>query len=219
MTFWRILLHFPEILAWEQLWHDGFEGLRKELFGAARAIAPQKPIGWHVWHQNSFSPLYRAENEFQEMWRHSGFLKPVVYHNCAGPRFHAYVHNLQRTLFSDVNPEVTYRFMSDVLGYDEAPLEELPVRGFSGDYVRRETARCLAAVREGGGEIPIYPGIDVDIPTGEGHKKTAPEDVWAGIRGAFEGGAHGVILSRKYSEMWLRNVAAAGDALRVLGKA
>jgi hypothetical protein len=219
VTFWRILLRFPEILAWEQLWHDGFEGLRKELYGAARAIAPDKPIGWHVWHQNSFSPIYRAENVFQEMWRYSGYLKPVVYHNCAGPRFHAYVHHLHRTILADVEPDVAYAFLSDVLHYDEAPLEDLPARGFSGEYVRRETARCVAAVREGGGEVPVYPGIDIDIPTGAGQKKTQPEDVRAGIAGAFAGGASGVILSRKYSEMWLRNLQAAGDTLRELGKA
>ena len=36
---------------------------------------------------------------------------------------------------------------------------------------------------------------------------------------AFEGGAHGVILSRKYSEMRTGNLRAAGRALRALNLA
>ena len=35
---------------------------------------------------------------------------------------------------------------------------------------------------------------------------------------AFNAGAPGVILSRKYAEMELTNLAGAGEALRQLGK-
>jgi len=215
VTFLRLLLRYPEILAWERLWHDGFEGLRKQIYGTAKAIAPEKPVGWHIWHQNSFSPLYRAENDFAEMVHYSDYLKPVLYHNCAGPRFHRFVHAVHKTVYADVEPGILYAFLSDVLGYDEAPLEALPTTGFSGEYVRRETARTVAATQ---GRVPIYPGIDIDTPTGPNEKKTRPEDVRAGIIGAFEDGASGVILSRKYSEMWLDNLAAAGATLRELGK-
>jgi len=34
------------------------------------------------------------------------------------------------------------------------------------------------------------------------------------VLAAFEGGADGVVLSRKYSEMRLDNLAGAGDAIR-----
>jgi hypothetical protein len=51
------------------------------------------------------------------------------------------------------------------------------------------------------------------------HDRGAARLARAGIRGAVGGGAHGVILSRKCSEMWLRNLAAAGAALREPGKA
>lgn len=36
----------------------------------------------------------------------------------------------------------------------------------------------------------------------------------AATMAAFKGGADGVILSRKYSEMWLANLSAAGRAIR-----
>jgi hypothetical protein len=67
------------------------------------------------------------------------------------------------------------------------------------------------------GEIAIYPGIDIDIPTDKSEKKTEPADVNASVKAAFNAGAPGVILSRKYSEMRLANLAAAGQAIKEMG--
>ena len=47
-------------------------------------------------------------------------------------------------------------------------------------------------------------------------EKTQPDDVYAAVKAAFDGGAHGVLLSRKYSEMTLANLRAAGRAVRDL---
>jgi hypothetical protein len=81
--------------------------------------------------------------------------------------------------------------------------------------VIRETKRAAA---NAGARMKIYPGIDVDIPTGPNEKKTTPDDVYGAVKGALESGAHGVILSRKYSEMRLDNLKAAGRAVRDLAK-
>src|SRR5947208_1055802 len=86
-------------------------------------------------------------------------------------------------------------------------------QGLSADYVLRETKRAVAGV---GPRVKIWPGIDIDIPTGPAEKKTQPEDVYQAVRAAFQGGAHGVLLSRKYSEMKLANIRAAGRAVREL---
>ena len=67
--------------------------------------------------------------------------------------------------------------------------------------------------------MKIWPGIDVDIPTAATSKKTQPDDVYAAVKAAFAGGAHGVLLSRKYSEMRLANLGGGGKAVRELGKA
>jgi hypothetical protein len=64
--------------------------------------------------------------------------------------------------------------------------------------------------------MKIWPGIDIDIPTAAASKKTTPDDVAAAVKAAFAGGAHGVLLSRKYSEMRLANIGGAGRALREL---
>ena len=82
--------------------------------------------------------------------------------------------------------------------------------------MERETRRAIHGVSshsESDGAARIWPGIDVDIPTGQNEKKTEPQDVREAVRAAFRAGADGVILSRKYSEMRLENLRAAGDGL------
>ena len=83
--------------------------------------------------------------------------------------------------------------------------------GLSPDYVERETRRALAGV---GGKCRVYPGIDIGIPTAKTSRKASPEDTYAAVRAAVQAGADGLILSRKYSEMRLANLAAAGNAIR-----
>lgn len=75
----------------------------------------------------------------------------------------------------------------------------------------RETRRAIAGV---GGQVKIYPGIDIDVPTKLTDKRTKPEDVRRFVRAAFDAGADGVVLSREYVEMWLANLSAAGETLR-----
>jgi hypothetical protein len=70
------------------------------------------------------------------------------------------------------------------------------------------------------GECKIYTGIDIDIPvatpsTRDGLAQCSPERVRAAMLAAFAGGADGVVLSRKYSEMRLDNLAGAGAAFSV----
>jgi len=97
--------------------------------------------------------------------------------------------------------------------YHDRPLNELAANGLGADYVRRETARAIAGA---GPNLKIWPGIDVDIPTAATSKKTQPSDVYDAVKAAFAGGAHGVLLSRKYSEMRLDNIRGAGRAIREL---
>jgi len=96
----------------------------------------------------------------------------------------------------------------------EPSLAQLPTAGLSGASVGVETKRAIADVD---GQIPIYPGIDIDIPTGLDEKRTQPSDVKAATLAALEAGAPGVVLSRKYAEMKLSNIAGAKEALAEFG--
>lgn len=214
VTFWRTLQNYPEILQWEKLWTDSYHEIRSNIYGIAKAIALEKPIGWHIMHNNTLSPFYRAEEDFSRTKDYSDFVKQVVYNNCAGPRMAAFLDRLSLTLFHDAKPEDFLPFYYKIMNYEEASYEQLPTAGLSPDYVLRETKRAIAGV---GNEIPVYPGIDIDVPTAANQKQTTPEDVRQAVRAAFTAGAQGVILSRKYSEMKLANLSGAGQGLREAG--
>jgi len=63
----------------------------------------------------------------------------------------------------------------------------------------------------------VLAGIDIGIPTSRQSRKASPEDTYAAVAAALKAGADGVILSRKYSEMQLANLSAAGKAVREYG--
>ena len=217
VTFWRILVEHPEVLAWERLWNQGLRATYRAMYRKAHDIAPQKPMGWHIWHTNSFAPFYRAEQDYKQFAEYSDFLKVVMYHNSGGPRMARYIRNVNSTLFADLTPQQTAELTYRLQQYEEEPpLEQLLTARLSADYVRRETRRAVSGI--GNAATRIWPGIDVDIPTAEKEVKSSPEDVYAAVKAAFEGGAHGVILSRKYSEMRLDNLRAAGRAIRQAAK-
>ena len=215
VSLWRLLLSYPEILAWEKLWTDGQQEVYGEIYGTVKSINPQVQVGWHIWHNNSFNPFYRAEKDNSKLRQNSDYLKVVMYNNCGGPRMREFLNNIHTSILRDTNPEETLTLYYRIMGYErEAKFEKLATAGLSSDYVARETRRAVAGVHR---EIPIYPGIDIDIPTEKGEKKTQPSDVRAAVTAALTGGASGVVLSRKYSEMRLANLSAAGEALKELG--
>ena len=60
---------YPEILAWEKLWSDGQHQLSREIYGTVKAADPAKEVGVHVYHELSFSPWYRAEQDYADLKR------------------------------------------------------------------------------------------------------------------------------------------------------
>jgi hypothetical protein len=211
VSFWRLLLEYPEILSWENLWTDSYHEVRSELYGTGKAVAPEKPFGFHIQQNMTFSPFYRAEEDYSETRHYADFLKLATYNNAGGPRMASFLDQLSATVFHDATPEdflpLYYKMMND----QEAPYAQLHEAGLSADYVARETKRALAGVE---GKVKIYPGIDIDIPTKLTDHRTKPDDVHQSIRAAFGAGANGVVLSTRYEEMWLANLSAAGETLR-----
>ena len=163
----------------------------------------------------SFSPFFRAEQDFLQFTDYADFLKPVLYNNSAGPRYATYINRLQSRIFHDMPAEEVLQMHNDMLNYNgmgpNMTMAALPTAGMPAESVYRETKRSLDDVK---GKCKIYPGIDVDIPTGKGEKETTPDDVYAATAAALRAGAEGVILSRKYSEMRLANLEGAGRAVR-----
>ena len=212
VEFARLLQEYPEIMAYNQLFDYGKHQVLKEVSHAVKGVRKDLEIGFHIEHTNSFNPLYRASRSYEELSTMADFLKVVVYNNCGGERYRSFILNICQTVFRDIPPAELMSLNNHLLNYAiEAPIDELPMAGLSADYVFRETQRAKAGVK---GKSKILPGIDVNIPTGNNSRKASPQDTYSATLAAFKGGADGVILSRKYSEMWLANLDAAGRAIR-----
>jgi hypothetical protein len=215
VEWWRLLIEYPEIIAWDRLFDAAKHEVLAEVNAAVKAVRKELQVGFHIEHVNSFNPIFRATRSYADLAKKADFLKVVVYNNCGGERYANFIRNVGSTVFRDVPREELLRFNNHVLNYgNEAKLDELAGAGLSPDYVARETKRALEGVE---GRCRILPGIDIDIPTGRNSRKASPEDTYAATRAALQAGAHGVIFSRKYSEMRLANLAAAGKAVREVG--
>jgi hypothetical protein len=218
VSLWRLLVEYPEIFAWHKLWFLSQEEIYGLLYGTVKTVNPRAKVGWHIMQTVTLSPFYRADENYARIAQAADFIKPSAYNNCAGPRFAQYIRNVQSTMFQDFTPQEVLTMIYKILGYEgeEASLEKLPQTGLTANYVAHETRRAIADVK---GAVPIYTGIDIDIPTPLDTKQTQPSDVKAAVLAAFKAGASGVVLSRKYAEMKLANLAGAGEALRELNAA
>jgi hypothetical protein len=181
-------------------------------------INPFIGVGWHIWHNNSFNPIYRAEQDLSELTKYSDFLKIVMYHNCGGERLASYIASTGRTIYGDVPSQQLLDFHYRVLDYrNEKPLAELAKAGLSAGYVSQEAKRARTALDAAKAKTQLWPGIDIDIPTAATSSKSTPSGTHDAVLAAFRGGADGVILSRKWSEMKSANLKGAGEAIRSLG--
>jgi len=214
VQFWRLLLRYPELAAWEMLWTDSLRETYAAIYQTVKAAKPAVPVGWHIWHNNSFNPIYRAEQDLHALSDYSDFIKVVMYNNCGGERMALYVDNIGSTLYADLSKQALLDFNYAVMNLKEGSYDQIPHTGLSPDYVSRETKRALAGVE--GTKTLIWPGIDIDIPTDSDHSKCTRKSVKEAVQAAFRAGAAGVILSRKYSEMRLDHLSGAGDAIREL---
>jgi hypothetical protein len=215
VTFLRMLYRYPELLAWETLWHDSLRDTKAAIYKLVKSIKPGVQVGWHEWHAHGFSPFFRAQLDLTQLTNFSDYLKMTVYHNLGGTRMATYMDSVTKTIYRDLPMDEALEFEYRIMNYRERSRDQLPYTGLSPDYVYRETRRCLENVA--GTATQIWPGIDMGIPINEDYSKVTPEGVKEVIRAAYRGGAQGLVLSRKYSETTLANLRAAGEVLAELG--
>ncbi len=116
--------------------------------GSVKEVKPELGIGWHIWHNNSFSPIYRAEQDLSELHAYSDFLKMVMYHNCGGERMAGYIRSVGHTIYGDVPGQELLDFHYRVMDYaGEKRLDEIAGSGLSADYVYREAKRARGSAR------------------------------------------------------------------------
>jgi hypothetical protein len=215
VTFFRLLLNFPELLAWESLWTRSRFELQTNIYKLVKSIKPNLPVGTHLWHTVSFSPFHRAEMDYEKISQFTDFVKPVLYNNCAGERMASFVDSMSQNIFGDLPKPDALNMYYDILNYPkESPYNTVKATGFSPDYVHQETARAVAGM---GPNKDIWPGIDIDVPAEKGTSTCTAEGVKQAVLSAFSAGATGLILSRNYPEMNPAHLAGAAAALKQLG--
>lgn len=216
--FLRILLRYPEILAWEYQYRLSREEVTQLLYKTIKAIKPSADVGWHVDHQpSSWDIVYRAEMSYAEMAPYSDFIKFIAYHDVLGPRIRWwYLERFKNTVLAELPLDDSLRLYYDIFGYDpakEPKVDELATKGFSSDYVYRETKRSVASAE---GKTKIYTGVGFDVPWGSKHLDANPQEVFEATQKSFEAGANGIVVSREYEEMRVPNLEAVGRAVRGL---
>ena len=216
VSFWRILLQYPEVLAWHTLWNDSYHEVRGELYGTAKTLAPKKPFGFHLGQKITFSPFYSAVEDYARIKHYTDFVKIATYSNSGGERMAGSIRGLASSVFADSTPEVLTPVYYDMMGYTEKPYAEIIRDGLNAnDYIGHETRRAIADTNH---EIQIYPSVDINVPVPPGTVETTPDRVKAEVDAALGAGADGIVLSREYTEMMLANLTAAGDASRAFFK-
>jgi hypothetical protein len=216
-VFLRYLIRYPEILAWQYQYRLAREEVMKGMYDAIKAVKPTAQVGWHIDHQpSSWDLVYRAEMSFEEMAPYSDFIKLILYHEVLAGRIRSwYLERFQRTILSELTLAQSLDIYYAFFGYDknvEPKVDELGRKGFTPDYVYRETKRSVASAH---GKTKIYSGIGFDVP---GSPPEDPERIYQATLRAFEGGAGGIVVSREYEEMRVPNLKAVGRAIRELGK-
>ena len=213
VEFWRLLAEYPEIIAWDRLFDIGKHQVLAEVRAAVKAVNPRLEVGFHIEHVNSFNPIFRATRSYADLAAKADFLKVVVYNNCGGERYQRFIENVGSTVFRDVPKDELLRFNNHLLGYgDEAGLDALAHQ--PGCRPTTSPARRSGRWPASQGGAGSSPASTSASRPGEHSRKASPEDTYAAVAAALKAGADGVVLSRKYSEMRLDNLAAAGRAVR-----
>ena len=209
--FLRILLRYPEVLAWDYQYRLSREAVMKTMYDQAKRIKPSAPVGWHVDHwATTMDIIARAAMSYAEMAPWSDYLKVVMYHAVTVPRVRTWVSNVQRSVLSELTLEEALDLHDDLFGYDKTlrpkPNEPTPPETWP-DYVARETKRSVASAE---GRTKIYPGIGFNVPGATDD----PDTIHRVVLKAYEAGANGVVASREYEEMTVRNLEAFGRGVR-----
>jgi len=222
VSLWRLILKYPELLAWEHFFHEGVREVYRLMRERLKSANPGAAFGIHVWHNVTLSPFYRAEQDLAELSDCGDFLKLAIYHNCGGPRMASYLESVGETIYRDIPVDDLLQFHYRVLNFSGDGYPGIRHKGLSADYVYGESRRAVLQSNS----TPVYAGIDVDIPveepdlapgSGATVAKASRESVAQAVREAFRAGVDGIVISRKYSEMRLETLSGVGDAVRGLG--
>lgn len=214
-SFIRVLMQYPEVLAWEKFWMDSRENQRKRIYKQIKDINPDIQVGWHIDHGMTWDIITRASWDYSEMGPYSDWLSVAVYFDSMGRRSMGhYNNNYKDILFGDADEKYSYPMYLSMLGYD--PEQEPPLSAhrekdtsFTHDYVYRECKRAVEAVG-GKAQVQARPGFDMP-----GYDcNVTPKEVEMAVQGALNAGVDGMWCGREWDELKPENARAFGKTVR-----
>ena len=113
------------------LWTDSLRETYSAIYKTVKTAKPAVPVGWHIWHNNSFNPIYRAEQDLHELSNYSDFIKIVMYNNCGGERMALYADNIGSSLYGDLSKQGLIDFNYALMGFKERSYDQIPHTGLS----------------------------------------------------------------------------------------
>ena len=218
--FWRTLLEFPEIFAWEAFQWESLQGYRSEVADAIRGALPGATVGYHFQHGSMNGNLpWRAGDKPERVAEYADWVKASVYPACSGSRYRNQIKLARRSWLADLDDEAAHLAVTGWFGRNpEDGLASLVSpdddthSAYGAEWVKNETRRiCEACAPK-----PHYAGLGIGIPGGE--KADTPELIRSCAEACLEGGADGFLLSRHFSEMQPECLAAAGDVIETIMK-
>ncbi len=221
----RVLMKFPEVLAWDYQWRAALEEQGKRTHALVKTARPGAQVGRHFDHQNtSWDALFLAQWSYADVAPFADFIKPILYHDILAPRLANQLAELKRGPLAELSLAQSLDLFYALRGYDpklQPRLHELGTRGMDPEYVGIETKRIVDVVQ---GKCAVIPGIGVDVPNtspGAPNGGKRPSDqaaLRAAITKAFTAGAAGILISREYDEMRVESLKTIGATLATLGK-
>ena len=110
VEFWRLLVEYPEIIAWDKLFDQGKHQVLADVYAAVKSVRKELQVAFHIEHVNSFNPIFRATRSYADLATKADLLKVVVYNNCGGGRYASFIRNINSTVFRDVSREELLQF-------------------------------------------------------------------------------------------------------------
>jgi len=212
VSVFRILYEYPEIIAWDREWHAAYREIPAMLYGVAKTMKPDAGFGIHTHHGPTTLSLFeRVAYDYSALADSADWIKPVVYHQCAGWRVRKRVEEQVRSWLGDFEAEDAFQIIKTLHGYSGQPGYAEAEAGFTPEYVYREIDRC---VREVDGKCQVLSGMGFDVPHFERTIEDPDADqVYESVVRSFDAGADGLLISREYVEMKVENLKAVGRAV------
>ncbi len=215
ISFLRLLLKCPEILQWQTFQTDSLQDMYRDVYQFIKKEKPNMQVGWAIPVNNGLNPIYRAEQEWDKMAVYSDFLKVTMYESVIGARMERYINNATHAWYGDLSKDQMLELEYALMGYNQPKYSDLTTKGFSTEYITNENKRIKTSLS--GTKTKVLAGIDVDLPSVNNQRNLGAIGLKESVKAAFAGGADGIILARKYSEMNLSTLVGAGEAVKELG--